>query len=74
MNDLINEINTVLPKDESLILESIKIRYLQGYYIYLQGDKNQENTMMKEAIDMMNHYNCSNFIKSYETHYKVNTT
>lgn len=73
-DDLINEMNIVLRKDESMILERIKIRYIKGYYTYLKGRKNEGNKMMKEAIETLTLYNCDNIAKSFTEHYKANTT
>lgn len=68
---LIDEMNTVLEKDESLILEHIKLRYLKGYYAYMIGRQNEGKEMMKETIDTFHLYNCVHLAQNFEAHYKA---
>lgn len=68
---LIEETRSSLEKDETLILERIKLHYLNGYYMFKSGKTEAGKQLMKESINTFQLYNCVHLAQNFEAHYKA---
>ncbi|MFC7285226.1 hypothetical protein [Phocicoccus pinnipedialis] len=70
--ELIKETWKSIEKDETLVLERIKLHYLEGYHMYKCREDEAGRKLMKEAIETFNTYKCMHLASNFEDHYEKN--
>lgn len=66
---LINEIKSSLENDESLLLDRLRVHYLEGYLNYHCGERAEGIRLMKETLDTLDIFDCQNLKRNFNSHF-----